>query len=105
MSNHTMTAMGRLLLRIATTALVIAFAIIAVDEIVWRIRMAHGNGTDEVTVTQVTAVQLKRNREEYYFDGDITITCARSLLPVFTSSGWMPTCWYLNRHHTVIERP
>ena len=100
-----MAAMGRLLLRILTTALVIAFAIIAADWIGWRIRTARGNGTDEVVVTQVTAAQLKRQREEYYFDGDITITCARSLLPPLTSNGWMPTCWYLNRHRTVVVRP
>jgi hypothetical protein len=99
-----MARMGRLLLRIATTALVIAFAIVAADWGVWRVRMARGNGTDEVTVSQVTAAELKRNREEYYFDGDITITCARSLFPPLTSGGWMPPCWYLRRHHIQIER-
>jgi hypothetical protein len=96
--------MGRLLLRIATIALVIAFAIVATDWLIWRVRTARGNGTDEVTVSQVTAAELKRNREEYYFDGDITITCARSLFPPITSAGWMPPCWYLRRHHIQIER-
>lgn len=96
--------MGRLLLRIATTTLVILVVIVAADWIVWRIRAARGNGMDEVTVSQVTAAQLKRNREEYYFDGSITMTCARSVFPPLTGAGWMPPCWYLRRHPIQVTR-
>lgn len=95
---------ARLILRIAAFALLIVCVIVAADWIVWRIRMARGNGMDEVTVTQVSAAQLKRNKEEYYFDGDITIACARSAFPPLTSNGWLPPCWYLRRHTRVVKR-
>ena len=96
--------MARQILRIAVFALLIVCMIVAADWIVWHIRMARGNGTAEVTVMQVSAAELKRNREEYYFDGNINITCARSLFPPLTSSGWLPPCWYVRRHTTVVTR-
>ncbi|MEZ2347236.1 hypothetical protein [Terriglobus sp. RCC_193] len=94
--------MARLILRIAALVFLIVCVIVAADWIVWRIQMARGNGTADVTVTQVSAAELKRNKEEYYFDGSITITCARSLFPPLTSNGWLPPCWYLRRHTTVV---
>ena len=90
--------MQRLILRSLLVLLVTAAAIYAVDAITWHIRSAHGNGTDEVTVSQVSAASLKGKKEEYYFDGSITITCARSLMPQLTQAGWLPTCWYIRRN-------
>ena len=91
--------MQRLLL-----ALVLApTAIYAADAATWNIRNARSNGTDEVTVSQVSAASLKGKKEEYYFDGTTTVTCARSLFPQLMSDGWLPPCWYIRRH-TVIVR-
>jgi hypothetical protein len=94
---------ARLGLRVAALALLIVCVIAGADWLIWRVRVAHGNGMDEVSVTQVSAAELKRNKEEYYFDGDITITCARSIFPPLTSNGWLPPCWYLRRNTTVVK--
>jgi hypothetical protein len=52
--------------------------------------------------TSVSVATLKRNREEYYFDGDVAMTCSRSLLPMVSAQGRMTPCWYLRRNRTVV---
>jgi hypothetical protein len=90
--------MLRILFRIIA-GLLLGFAVVyAADWIVWRMR---GAGMDEVSISRVSVATLKRDREEYYFDGNITLTCARSLLPPVTPQGWLTPCWYLRRHRTV----
>ena len=90
--------MQRFILRSLFLALLTMTALYAADAVTWHIRNARGTGTDDITVSQVSAASLKRNREEYYFDGSITVTCARSMLPQLTSDGWLPPCWYIRRH-------
>lgn len=57
---------------------------------------------DEVAVSNVTVATLKSSKEEYYFDGSITLACPRSALPILTAQGLMTPCWYLRRHRTVV---
>lgn len=94
--------MPRLLLRAAFVAIVCCASVYVADATAWHLR---GRPTGSITVSQVTAATLKRNREEYYFDGDITVACARAAFPQLTASGWLPTCWYLDRHRLAVTRP
>ena len=94
--------MSRLLLRIISGLLLLPVLFYAADWAVWRTRTARGNGMDQVVVTRVSVATLKRDREEYYFDGDITLACPRSLLPMFTAQGMMTPCWYMRRNRTVV---
>lgn len=80
----------------------VCLVLYCVDTLLWRLHEAHGIGTDQITVQQVSAAELKRNREEYYLDDAITLTCARSIFPPLTSEGWLPPCWYLRRHLVVV---
>jgi hypothetical protein len=90
--------MLRILFRIAAGFILALAVAYAADWIVWRMR---GAGTEDVSVSKVSVASLKRNREEYYFDGDTTFTCARSLLPPVTAQGWLTPCWYLRRYPTL----
>jgi hypothetical protein len=94
--------MARLLLRIVGGLLLLPVLFYAVDWTVWQVRTARGNGMDEVAVTSMSVATLKRDREEYYFDGNITLACARSVMPMFTAQGMTTPCWYLRRHRTVV---
>ncbi|AFL90263.1 hypothetical protein Terro_4056 [Terriglobus roseus DSM 18391] len=96
--------MARIVIRIIAGLLLLPVLFYAADWAVWRVRIARGNGMDEVAVTSVSIATLKRDREEYYFDGDITLACPRSVLPMLTDRGVMSPCWYLRRNHTVIKR-
>ena len=91
--------MARLLLRIVAGLLLLPALFYAADWAVWRVR---GSVMDEVSVTSVSVATLKSSKEEYYFDGNITLTCPRSLLPMFTAQGWMTPCWYLRHNRTVV---
>ena len=70
------------------------------DWVVWRTKVALGGGVDSVEVSRVVVTQLKGNKEAYYPDGKMTVDCSRSLFQQ-TGSG---ACWWLRRHHEVIER-
>lgn len=93
--------------QLATRIIHVFFAILVcaalaypADWLVWRIRMAWGAGLTDVPVSQVTAAELKGNKEEYYWDGNVTISCSRSLFPQSTYS----PCWYLRRHMENVTR-
>lgn len=94
--------MARLLLRIVGALLLLPVLFYAADWAIWQVRSARGNGMDEVAVSSVSVATLKSNKEEYYFDGNITLTCARSVMPMLTAQGMMTPCWYLRRHRTVV---
>ena len=91
--------MARLLLRIVAGLLLLPVLVYAADWAVWR---ARSSSMDEVAVTSMSVATLKSSKEEYYFDGDITLACPRSLLPMPTAQGMMTPCWYLRRHRTVV---
>ena len=76
----------------------------AADYATWRVRSAHGTGTDAVIVSRVSIATLKGNKEEYYFDGTDVLPCTRSLLPPPTGDGWGTPCWWMRRHRQVITR-
>jgi len=61
------------------------------DWLLWR---ARGSGMGHVEVNDLTAAQLKGNKEEFYVDGKQTVDCSRSL---FRQAG-AGACWYLQRH-------
>jgi hypothetical protein len=93
--------MARLLLRIVAGLLLLPVLFYAVDWAVWQVRSARGNGMDQVAVTSMSVATLKGSKEEYYFDGNITLACPRSVMPMFTAQGMMKPCWYLRRHRTI----
>ncbi|HLI77056.1 MAG TPA: hypothetical protein VKV02_08925 [Acidobacteriaceae bacterium] len=80
------------------TAGLIALAILLLayplDWVVWRVRLAAGNGLDTVDVTDTTAATLKGNHFEVYSQQTTSVNCSRSLLP---EAGAGP-CWWLRRH-------
>jgi len=96
--------MGRLLGRGVMGLLLVLAVVYVADWLVWNVRDARGNGTEQISVNQVSAAQLKNHREEYSFDGAITMTCAKSVFPPLTAGGWMPTCWYMRQHPTQVDR-
>jgi len=52
-------------------ALIAALAALYVgDSVVWRIRVATGGGMGKVTVSNMTALPLKDNKEEYFWNGN-----------------------------------
>jgi hypothetical protein len=82
-------------------ALMGMFALLYVgDWGVWRVRVAMGGGMGKVTVTMMTTVPLKDNKEEYFWDGMVDEDCSRSIFPQAGSG----SCWWLNRHKVVYER-
>lgn len=65
-----------------------------VDWALWRLRMAVGGGMGTVTVTSMTAANLKGNHFEVYSTDTVPVDCSRSLLPQAGAGA----CWWLRRH-------
>lgn len=83
----------------AMVGLSVQFLIVyLVDVAIYTYRARHNQAVDHVTVTQMTSVALKANKEAYYPDGEADVPCARALFP---HDGDRP-CWYLRRHREVI---
>ncbi len=70
------------------------------DWVVWRVRLAVGQGLDSVDVTQTTAATLKGNHFEVYSQQTTSVNCSRSLLP---EAGAGP-CWWVRRHPQVVTQ-
>ena len=64
------------------------------DWVIWRVRLAAGNGMGSVPVTSTTAATLKGNHFEVYSQNTTSVDCSRSLLP---EAGGGP-CWWLERY-------
>jgi len=89
----------------AVAALVLLAALTyPVDFAIWRTRLALSHdgrgGMGSVQVNQVTAAELKGNKEEYYFDGTAMLDCSKSLFP----QGGVNACWWQERHRDAITR-
>jgi len=70
------------------------------DWAVWRVRVAMGGGMGKVTVASMTALALKDNKEEYFYNGSVVEDCSQSLFPQAGSGA----CWWLNRHKIEFEK-
>ncbi|MGD0796358.1 MAG: hypothetical protein ABR910_01430 [Acidobacteriaceae bacterium] len=70
------------------------------DWAVWRARVALGGGMGKVTVNTMTALALKSDRDEYFWDGSADVDCSRSIFPQAGGGA----CWWLARHNIVYER-
>ena len=70
------------------------------DWSVWKIRMAHGTGMEQITVGRLQVAALKGNKEEYFPDGNEEVDCSRSLFPQAGGGA----CWWLARHRVIFER-
>jgi len=80
--------------------LIVALAVLYVgDWAVWRVRVAMGGGMGKVTVTSMTAVTLKNNKEEHFWNGNEDQDCSRSIFPQAGGGA----CWWLKRHNVVFE--
>ena len=90
----------RLLLRIAVGLVALAVAIYLGDWAVWKVKVAHGNGTGSLTVSRFVVAPLKGGKEEYYFDGSADVVCSRSLFP----QGGSEACWWLQRNPVIYDR-
>lgn len=80
--------------------LVAAVLVYPLDWAVWRVRLAAGGGMGEVDVTNMTAAELKGNKEEFYTDSQMTVPCSKSL---FRQAG-SGACWWLARHPETVTR-
>lgn len=89
---------ARVIARAIQAVLLLAVLAYPLDWAVWRVRLAAGSGMGQVNVSELTAAQLKGNKEELYLDADNPVTCSRSL---FRHAG-SGACWYLRRHPETI---
>ena len=75
-----------------------------VDFAIWRTRLALSKdgrgGIGNLEVNRVVAAELKGNKEEYYYDGEMMTDCSQSLFP----QGGNNPCWWVARHRDVIVR-
>jgi hypothetical protein len=90
----------RMLLRAVAGVLLIAAAAYPVDWAIWRVRVAASGGMGQVSVSLFTVGELKGGREDYYPNGTSMTPCSESLYP----QGGNSACWWLQRHHEVIQR-
>ncbi len=87
--------------RVCLGVLALSLLTWAVDWSVWRLRFVQGSPpTASMEVTRMVVAQLKGNREEYYMDGTVTVSCSRSVFP----QGGLQACWWLARHRMIFER-
>ena len=70
------------------------------DWAVWRTRVAMGGGMGNVSVTNMTSVPLKNNKEEYFWNGTVDVSCSRSIFPQAGNGA----CWWLRRHTVVYNQ-
>ena len=84
-------------LLLLTGALLLVYPL---DWVVWRVRLASGNGMGSVPVTSTTAATLKGNHFEVYSQNTTTVDCSRSLLPEAGGGA----CWWLQRHPQVLTQ-
>jgi hypothetical protein len=95
-----MTALSKLVGRIALGLLLILLAIYFGDYLQVRVRMLHprpGDPFESLTRTRVLAIPEKNGKTEYQIDAEKpveTLTCVHSLFPHF---GY-PPCWRLKPH-------
>ena len=81
--------------------LIVALALLYVgDWAVWRIRVAMGRGMGTVAVSQIEVAPLKDNKEEYFWNGTVDLSCSRSIFPQAGNGA----CWWLARHKVVYDR-
>ena len=97
-------SLSRILLRLCLALLLVSGAGYGADWAAWRVRVAHGRGTEEMQVSRVTVTALKGSKEEYDFDGTDTETCTTSLLPQPFQQAWSTPCWWLARHPQTVIR-
>jgi hypothetical protein len=93
--------MGRIVTRILGGLLLLLLVFYACDWAVWMARRLAGAGLGTVTVQKVTSAALKKNKVEFYFDGEEDRTCPVSLFPQFRNGGLETPCWYLRRNPTI----
>ena len=89
-----------LLVKAVMYLVLLVVAAYPVDWAVWRARVAAGGGMDQVLVSQMTAAEMKGNKETYYFDGTSMADCSRSLFP----QAGVGACWWLRRHPIVTQK-
>lgn len=85
----------RILLGIIGVFLVTAALAVAIDFVVFRIRVAtNHNPYGSVTVNRYYAIAQKNGKTQFIFDPPQDETCVHALFP---HAGSMP-CWYLSRY-------
>ena len=93
--------MQRIALRACFGVLALTLVAWTADWTVWHLHLSQGSSaTASVDVTRMVVAPLKGNREEYYMDGTVTVTCSQTLFP----QGGMEPCWWLQRHRVLFER-
>ena len=90
----------RILIRGVVGLILALLLVYPLDWAVWRTRVALGGGMGSVEVSRVVVARLKGSKEAYYPDGTMTVDCSRSL---FQQAG-SGACWWLERHHEIVER-
>lgn len=92
-------SISRWIVRIAQALVVLLILLYAMDWIVLRVRVAHGSAFQTIQVHQFLTTPLKGQKEEYDYNGDVAVTCSRSIFP----QAGNPPCWWLARHTTQWE--
>ena len=90
----------RIAIRTLVGLLVTAVLVYLGDWAIWSVRAKMGGGMGTAQVSRFVVAPLKGNKEEYYFDGTVTVECSRSLFPQAGSGA----CWWVERHRVVYER-
>ncbi|QMV19330.1 hypothetical protein GOB94_12035 [Granulicella sp. 5B5] len=90
----------RLLVRGVMYLVLLVIAAYPVDWVVWRARVAAGDGMGQVQVSEMTAAEMKGGKETYYFNGTSMVDCSESLYPQAGAGA----CWWVKRHPIVTTK-
>jgi len=91
--------MGRIAVRVVQVLVALVVLVYVADWVTLHARVSHGTAFQTMQIHQFLATPLKGQKEEYDYDGDVAVTCSRSIFP---QAGNEP-CWWLARHMTQWE--
>lgn len=83
---------------IAKYLLITLTLVYVLDWSIFEVRRMRGTAMGSVPVEQYLQTPLKGNKAEYDYLGTTDQSCARTLLPQYSSSQWNLPCWWLERH-------
>ena len=83
-------SMGRNVLRGLQGLVAVVVLLYAADWVTLHVRVSRGTAFQTMQVHQFLATPLKGQKEEYDYDGDVAVTCSRSIFP---QAGDQP-CWW-----------
>ena len=66
------------------------------DAVVLQVKVRRGSAYQVIQVDQFLTTPLKGQKNEYDYNGQISVTCVRAMYPQLGSQ----PCWWVERHKT-----